>query len=337
MKYLLCVLTACLFNIYSFGQQIRKDTLNFTDSNGLKQGHWILYWKDIDTLAFCRLDQYKDFRLNTKFEEGDFIDGKKEGLWIQYDAGGHISWKKQFKHGKVEGIYEVFYPSGILMETGYWKDGKQRGQNFVYYENGNLQYEGCHDSDAKLIGYSIQYYSNGIIKDISYRYNGKKEGYSLLYDSLGYEKSKKYFKAGIEIRDSIIFNVELDALKDLVKNKNHIIFKKQKLIALEIENKISKAEQEKKDVFSAQEKQRQQMIIYSISIILFFVTLFAIFIFRSYRQKQKANIEIIKQKRIIEEKQKEILASINYAKRIQESLLPTEKYIDRAVKRLQGK
>lgn len=38
----------------------------------------------------------------------------------------------------------------------------------------------------------------------------------------------------------------------------------------------------------------------------------------------------------VEEKQKEILDSIRYAKRIQQSLLPTEKYIDKKLKELKN-
>jgi transcriptional regulator with GAF, ATPase, and Fis domain len=48
-----------------------------------------------------------------------------------------------------------------------------------------------------------------------------------------------------------------------------------------------------------------------------------------YKKLDEANIEISKQKALIEEKNKDILSSIRYAKRIQTSLLPTEKYIDR--------
>ncbi len=43
--------------------------------------------------------------------------------------------------------------------------------------------------------------------------------------------------------------------------------------------------------------------------------------------------EVVKQKELIEEKQKEILDSIRYAKRIQRSLLPTEKYLERILKK----
>ena len=46
--------------------------------------------------------------------------------------------------------------------------------------------------------------------------------------------------------------------------------------------------------------------------------------------------EIESQHKILEEKQKEIIDSITYARRIQKSLLPTEKYIDNSLKRLKG-
>ena len=48
--------------------------------------------------------------------------------------------------------------------------------------------------------------------------------------------------------------------------------------------------------------------------------------------KQKKIIE--QQKHVIEEKQKEMLDSIHYAKRIQRALLTSEKYIHRKMKEL---
>lgn len=54
----------------------------------------------------------------------------------------------------------------------------------------------------------------------------------------------------------------------------------------------------------------------------------------AFRQKQKTNSIISRQKTILEEKQKEILDSIHYAKRIQDSLFPSDRYIDRNLKEL---
>ena len=52
-----------------------------------------------------------------------------------------------------------------------------------------------------------------------------------------------------------------------------------------------------------------------------------------FKDQQDA-VYLLKQKNLVDEKQKEILASIRYAKRIQESLLPSERYIDRNLKEL---
>ena len=72
--------------------------------------------------------------------------------------------------------------------------------------------------------------------------------------------------------------------------------------------------------------------------------MFLAFIFRSLRvtRKQKLfierkNRETEHQKAIIEVKNKDIMDSIRYAKRIQQSLLPTEKYIDRNINHLKKK
>ncbi len=54
----------------------------------------------------------------------------------------------------------------------------------------------------------------------------------------------------------------------------------------------------------------------------------------AFIQKNKSAKKIAQQKKEIEDKQKEIIDSINYAKRIQVSLLPTKHYIQRNINRL---
>ncbi len=52
---------------------------------------------------------------------------------------------------------------------------------------------------------------------------------------------------------------------------------------------------------------------------------------QTYQELNNANLEIMKQKKIIEEKNNDIISSIRYAKRIQSSLMPTEKYIEKII------
>ena len=82
------------------------------------------------------------------------------------------------------------------------------------------------------------------------------------------------------------------------------------------------------------EKKRQNIWIWLIAIVAFFVALITIVVFRSLQIARKQKLIIEYQKELVEEKQREIMDSIYYARRIQRSLLPTEKYIDKSFKRL---
>jgi serine phosphatase RsbU (regulator of sigma subunit) len=86
--------------------------------------------------------------------------------------------------------------------------------------------------------------------------------------------------------------------------------------------KIKKLEEEKLEAERRAKEEQQKIILYSISTGFILVLALAFFIFRGYRQKQKANLIISAQKKILEEKNKDITDSINYARRIQEAILP---------------
>ncbi|HTL83274.1 MAG TPA: tetratricopeptide repeat protein [Bacteroidia bacterium] len=58
---------------------------------------------------------------------------------------------------------------------------------------------------------------------------------------------------------------------------------------------------------------------------------------RAFRNKKKANEIIAHQKELVEEKQKEILDSIHYAKRIQQAQLPSEKNVEKNLSRMKEK
>ncbi|MBP7809774.1 MAG: hypothetical protein KA163_10810, partial [Bacteroidia bacterium] len=113
--------------------------------------------------------------------------------------------------------------------------------------------------------------------------------------------------------------------------------KKQMQYEYEAKAKELQNEQEKKNILAKAElEQRKKERNYFI-IGFALVMVLAGFIFRSYRQKQKANILITHQKKEVEESKKEILDSIHYAKRIQKAHLPNLNYIDKNLRRLQNK
>ena len=64
------------------------------------------------------------------------------------------------------------------------------------------------------------------------------------------------------------------------------------------------------------------------------VVIIVLIVFKTLRTTRKQKQIIERQKELVEEKQKEILDSIRYAKRIQEALLTSQSYIERNLQRL---
>jgi tetratricopeptide (TPR) repeat protein len=98
------------------------------------------------------------------------------------------------------------------------------------------------------------------------------------------------------------------------------------------------SEEKKLSTIKLKQEQTQRYFLYGG---LSLTALFGIFMFNRFRitQKQKNIIQqqktlVEKQKHIVDEKQKEILDSIRYAKRIQTALIPTEKTIQRYLQKL---
>jgi tetratricopeptide (TPR) repeat protein len=175
---------------------------------------------------------------------------------------------------------------------------------------------------------SEQYFLKALkISEVIGALNIQKENHQYLSELYSKLKESKlalmHYKKFISIKDSI--NNE-ENTKKLVRTEMNYEFDKKEA--------ATKLEQDKKEAVAFAESKKQRIIIWSVCGILLLVVGFAIFAYRSYLQKQRANIEIILQKEVIEEKQKEILDSIHYAKRIQTALLTSEKYIERNLDKL---
>jgi hypothetical protein len=98
-----------------------------------------------------------------------------------------------------------------------------------------------------------------------------------------------------------------------------------------IADSIRVAEEKKVTALQLKQEKTQRYSLYG-GLIL--VLVFAGLIFNRFRITQKQKIVIEEQKQIVDQKQKEIIDSINYAKRIQQAQLPTEKYINKSLSKL---
>jgi tetratricopeptide (TPR) repeat protein len=161
--------------------------------------------------------------------------------------------------------------------------------------------------------------------------DNKREIHDVLYKiyegSGNTAKALYHYKYFIAYRDSIVN--EENSKKSFQTQMLYDFNKKQ--VADSIQN-LEKIKME--NLKHQQEIQQQKTYTYGGIIGFLLMVIVAGISFRAYRQKQKANKLVSEQKELIEDKQKEILASIHYAKRIQQSLLPPEKYISKTIQRL---
>lgn len=147
------------------------------------------------------------------------------------------------------------------------------------------------------------------------------EGSDLLgkiYEQLGdYKKALVYFHQHETLKDQL-FNEENTA-KILSLQYDYEYDKK-----LQTQRYI----QSKKDAVAKSEKRKQNQILLLISSIMILFVAVSVLIFRGYLRKQKINKKITLQNDLIREKQREIIDSINYAKRIQNAVYPDpEKFV----------
>jgi hypothetical protein len=149
---------------------------------------------------------------------------------------------------------------------------------------------------------------------------GMMEANEALYQN--YEKQKlwkdamAHFTAYRQVRDSVYS-------QEFARNSERSIMR------LEFGKK--QAEQhmlmQKKNEIDAARSRRLRMAIMFLCGFLVITAIFLAYVYRSYLNRKKINVAITQQKQQVEEKQKEIMDSIYYARRIQTSLMVSEKYI----------
>ncbi len=136
------------------------------------------------------------------------------------------------------------------------------------------------------------------------------ESYALIND---FKNAYKYQLIHYRIKDSIASDSKVMLLEmKYYKEKEEAIQKKEKEIILY--------------------KEKVTQWIY-IGITIFLIGIVGLLFWR-FKSKQKSHRQLSEKNKIIEDKQKELLDSIHYAKRIQNALLPSEKYIKRNLNNL---
>jgi hypothetical protein len=82
------------------------DTLNCTDMKNLRQGKWI--------------ERTNALRGNPGFdEEGEYVNGRREGLWRKYNLSGDVLNMQHYRWGLLDGKAQYFTIDGLEREESW--------------------------------------------------------------------------------------------------------------------------------------------------------------------------------------------------------------------------
>ncbi|MBA3680915.1 MAG: tetratricopeptide repeat protein [Bacteroidetes bacterium] len=245
---------------------------------------------------------------------------------------------------------------------------KRRDSISIAYAYNNI---GSNLNVQDKVSEALPYFEKALAIKLKHGSNTEKaDGYvniaSAFYSIKKYDKALLNLEKALMFIDTSVYNTGLKRLyNDLADNyeqlnKIELSNKYHKLLRhlnLEIFAKEIAAQIEQKDMMnefskshlrdslvqaSRIEKQTAQIsrsntVKYFLLIIVGVIIIFMAILYKRYKVSQAQKEEISRQKHLVDEKQTEIMDSIKYARRIQESLLPKEKYIERVLTNIRDK
>lgn len=295
-----------------------KSALQLIEETGIKDGKATLlanigsiYEKqEKDSLAL----EYYNNSLKIREELGD-----EEDIASSLNHLGAFYNKRE----NIQKSLEYYFRSLKIRE----KISDKEGLSSTYNHIGSVYFKG--KDYKKALDYSLKSMKLG--KELGFP-DKIEDAASILckiYKATGNHKlALENYELAIKMRDSLN---NIQTQKATIKQQTKYEYDKQKAL----DEKAHQYELKQKEESARTEKNKQMVIISSVSVVLILVVIFSIFLYNRFKltQKQKAIIELKEkethiQKEIIEEKHKEITDSINYAERIQRSFLATKELLD---------
>lgn len=221
---------------YRKGFVMTKEVLNRYDREGKKHGYWKTFFDDWTLHTECyykhglREGFYKEYDAKgnlkkiTKYvndveqvlepdmkplivqheyypngkvkREASFRDGKREGVWRDFDEEGNVINSQTYHKGglvsegvvgtdgKRRGEYKEFFADSTLRAEGLFIDGLRSGEWRYYYQNGKLQEVGSY-KEGEPDGLWTWYHDNGQKQIEEEFYRGMHNGPYKEYDAKG--------------------------------------------------------------------------------------------------------------------------------------------------------
>ena len=226
---------------YVDGYAVKREYINRTDPNGMKQGHWKYFWEngnlkldgyyqnDKKSGYFKQYDKEGNFLQIEKWENDilieDALQTKQLDRKVDYHSNGKLRTVAYFYKGVPDGIRREYSPegevvnsylfrNGILMGEGIVDDnGEKQGEWKEFYETGEVRAAGKY-ANSKPTGKWKYYFENGKVEIAgSYTKKGQKDGEWIWYYPNGNILSVDNYVLGRLEGESFTLTVEGDTLE----------------------------------------------------------------------------------------------------------------------------
>jgi len=192
---------------YNHGQIVGKSIRYYGDGSKQKQFE---YSKGTKEYTGARKAWYANGQIEY---EGDYEDGKKVGIWSEWDNTGVMHQGKYLRYSR-EGKWTVFDSKKHKLEEGNYKNGKKIGKWKYYNNDGSIEKTETFDSDYDKHFWRIQ----ELLKDLGTPVT--KKAYKI--------ESKKTKYRKVEQLEERSFNKDGKILRFMILNQLKTLFKYDK-------------------------------------------------------------------------------------------------------------
>ena len=243
--------------------------------------------------------------------------GDKYGIALSYYNIGLIQYRtSNFKAAEENSLKSL----QISEEIGDNLNTARAYLQLGFIQNAKKNYTDAKTHFDKALKIGLKTNSKPLIRDL---YKGE-----FVIDSL----TSNWKGAFLNLRQFVIY-------RDSIVNdeNNKAIAQQQMQFEFDKKEALLNKQQENERALTKADKKQQNIILGFAAVGIIVLVFFLVSSNKRQRLTQMQKTIIEEQKNTVDEKQKEILDSIHYAKRIQKSLLPTEKYIEKSINRLARK
>jgi antitoxin component YwqK of YwqJK toxin-antitoxin module len=240
-----------LFHLSSFSQV--ADSINKTDKNSLKQGHWIKkypnghiqyngYFKDNHPIGTFKRYFENDTTHSVLIfsndgteamaslyhpngfiaSKGKFVNQLKEGTWKFFSARtkGYLICEEEYKKNIRNGVSLKYYPDSTISEKVFYVNDIRNGEWIQYFANGNICLKANY-INGKLQGSFLVFFSNGKPEYIGQYKDDTRNGSWQIFNPDGSLKYNIDYVSGVAT-NSEKYKKDSEYLDELEKNKGKI-------------------------------------------------------------------------------------------------------------------